>query len=53
MEIGDGETIRVYLGDIGDKKVDSVRFAPVLIKVYEPLLNLQHENVVKLLGNCP
>ena len=26
---------------------------PVLVKVYEPLLNLQHGNVVKLLGICP
>ena len=60
VEIGDGATSRVYLGDIDGKKVAvkqlkcySARFAPVLVKVYEPLLNLQHENVVKLLGICP
>ena len=47
MEIGDGGTSRVYLGDIDGNKVAvkqlkcySSRFAPVLVKVYEPLLNL-------------
>ena len=60
MEIGDGGTSRVYLGDIDGNKVAvkqlkcySACFAPVLVKIYEPLLNLQHENVVKLLGICP
>ena len=60
VEIGDGATSRVYLGDIDGKKVAvkqlkyySASLAPVLVKVYQPLLNLQHENVVKLLGICP
>ena len=50
----------VYLGDIDGKKVAvkqlkyySARLARVLVKVYQPLLNLQHKNVVKLLGICP
>ena len=60
MEIGDGATSRVYLGSINGKRVAvkllknySVRFASVLVKTYEPLLKLQHKNVVKLLGICP
>ena len=47
VEIGDGGTSRVYLGGIDGNKVAvkqlkcySSRFAPVLVKVYEPLLDL-------------
>lgn len=60
MERGDGTTSSVFLRDINGKKVAikqlkcySAWFTPVLVKIYGPLLNLQHENVVKYLEICP
>jgi len=60
VEIGDGATSRVYFGDMDSKQVAvkqlkcySLRLAPVLVKIYEPLFNLWHENVVKVFRICP
>ena len=60
VEIGDGATSRVYIGDMNGEQVAvkqlksySPHLAPSLIRSHEPLFNLQHANIVKVLGVCP
>lgn len=59
-EIGDGATSKVYIGDMNGERVAvkqlksySPRLAPTFVKSYEPLFNLHHDNIVKVVGLCP
>ena len=59
-EVGDGASSRVYLGSfhgitvaIKQLKSYSPRLASSLIKAYEPVFHLEHDNVVKVYGICP
>ena len=59
-EIGDGATSKVFTGDMNGERVAvkqlksySPRLAPTFVKAYEPLFNLRHDNIVRVLGLCP
>jgi len=60
VELGDGGSSRVYVGKLNDTQIAvkqlkcySVCLAPCLVKCYERLFTLHHDNVVRVLGVCP
>jgi len=60
VEIGDGASSRVYLGELNGTQIAvkqlkcySTYLAPSLVKCYEKLFALNHDNVVRVLGICP
>ena len=59
-ELGDGASSRVYAGELNDIQIAikqlkcySAYLAPSLVKRYERLFTLHHDNVVRVLGMCP
>ena len=60
VELGDGASSRVYIGILNGMQIAvkqlksySPRFAPSIVKRYEKLFTLNHNNIVKVLGVCP
>ena len=60
IEVGDGASSRVYVGSlhgmtvaVKQLKCYSPRLASCLIKAYEHVFHLRHDNLVRVFGICP